>query len=164
MIVNVKTQELSPGITAMTFTGRLIRGNKWNDIEFVIRERIQQGLRNLVLDFSGLKYIDSAGIGFLAVCIGLIEKAGGRVAIAGVTDQNLEIAPYDELINKEAEIIGVSDHLAQEIPQLFDLVLAGKLNAGAMINQTIPLDEKAINETMDSLEKFSDAVRVVITP
>jgi anti-anti-sigma factor len=85
MIVNVKTQELSPGITAMTFTGRLIRGNKWNDIEFVIRERIQQGLRNLVLDFSGLKYIDSAGIGFLAVCIGLIEKAGGRVAIAGAT-------------------------------------------------------------------------------
>ena len=73
---------------------------------------------------------------------------------------------YKDEIRKEfkAEIIGVSDHLAQEIPQLFDLVLAGKLNAGAMINQTIPLDEKAINETMDSLEKFSDAVRVVITP
>lgn len=88
----------------------------------------------------------------------------GRAAIAGVTDRNLEIAPYDELINKEAEIIGVSDHLAREIPQLFDLVLAGKLNAGAMITQTIPLDEKAINETMDRLEHFSDAVRVVITP
>lgn len=88
----------------------------------------------------------------------------GRVAIAGVTDRNLEIAPYDELINKEAEIIGVSDHLAQEIPQLFDLVLAGKLNAGAMITQTIPLDEKLINETMDRLKNFSDDVRVVITP
>jgi 2-desacetyl-2-hydroxyethyl bacteriochlorophyllide A dehydrogenase len=88
----------------------------------------------------------------------------GRVAIAGVTDRNLEIAPYDELINKEAEIIGVSDHLAQEIPQLFDLVMAGKLNAGSMITQTIPLDEIAINKTMDRLEKFSDDVRVVITP
>jgi anti-sigma B factor antagonist len=87
MIVNVKTHELSPGITAMTFTGRLIRGNKWNDIEFVIRERIKQGLRKLVLDFSELNYINSAGIGFVAVCIGLMEQEGGRLAISGAAGQ-----------------------------------------------------------------------------
>jgi anti-sigma B factor antagonist len=101
MVVYVKTQELSPGITAMTFTGRLIRGNKWNDIEFVVRERIQQGLRNLVLDFRGLNYIDSAGIGFLAVCIGLMEKAGGRIAIAGATGhvkQLLEMTHLDRAV------------------------------------------------------------------
>jgi anti-sigma B factor antagonist len=87
MIVNIKTHELSPGITAMTFTGRLIRGNKWNDVEFVIRERIKQGLRRLVLDFSELDYIDSAGIGFVAVCIGLIEQQGGKLAISGAAGQ-----------------------------------------------------------------------------
>ena len=77
MIVNVKT-ELSPDITAMTFGGRLIRGNKWNnDVEYVIRERVVQGLRKLVLDFCELNYIDSAGIGFVAVCIGLMEQEGG---------------------------------------------------------------------------------------
>jgi hypothetical protein len=54
MIVNVKTHDLSPDITAMTFSGRLIRGNKWNDVEYVIRERVVQGLRKLVLDFSEL--------------------------------------------------------------------------------------------------------------
>ena len=67
MIVNVKTHELSPDITAMSFTGRLIRGHRWNDIEHVIRERVEQGVRKLVLDFSGLEYIDSSGIGFIAV-------------------------------------------------------------------------------------------------
>jgi anti-sigma B factor antagonist len=107
MIVYVKTQELSPGITAMTFTGRLIRGNKWNDIEYVIRERIQQGLRNLVLDFSDLSYIDSAGIGFIAVCLGLMEKAGGRVAIAGATGHVKELLEMTHL-----------DHAAAIYPDL----------------------------------------------
>ena len=87
MIVNIKTQELSPDITVMTFTGRLIRGNKWNDVEFVIRERVKQGLRNLILDFSELSYIDSAGIGFVAVCIGLMEQDGGKLAISGAAGQ-----------------------------------------------------------------------------
>jgi anti-sigma B factor antagonist len=107
MIVYVKTHELSPGITAMTFTGRLIRGNKWNDIEYVIRERIQQGLRNLVLDFSDLSYIDSAGIGFIAVCLGLMEKAGGRVAVAGATGHVKELLEMTHL-----------DHVAAIYPDL----------------------------------------------
>ena len=99
----------------MTFAGRLIRGNKWNDIEYVIRERIQQGLRNLVLDFSGLKYIDSAGIGFLAVCIGLIEKAGGRVAIAGATGhvkQLLEMTHLNSIVMMHPDLASAHSALA----------------------------------------------------
>ena len=115
MIVNVKTQELSPGITAMTFTGRLIRGNKWNDIEYVIRERIEQGLRNLVLDFSGLKYMDSAGIGFLAVCVGLMKEAGGRVAISGATGhvkQLLELTHLNSIVAVHPDLASAHSALA----------------------------------------------------
>ena len=91
MIVNVKIHELSPDISAMAFTGRLIRGHQWNDVEFVIRERVDRGLRKLVLDFSGLNYIDSAGIGFVAVCVSMLEQAGGRIAIAGAAGQVKEL-------------------------------------------------------------------------
>lgn len=49
----------------------------------------------------------------------------GRLAIAGLTDKKFEIAPYADLLNKEAEIIGVSDHLAQEIPELIHWVQRG---------------------------------------
>src|SRR5438445_6340190 len=52
----------------------------------------------------------------------------GRAALAGLTDQTIEIAPYDELLNKEAEIIGVSDHLAQELPLLLEWASQGKLD------------------------------------
>jgi anti-sigma B factor antagonist len=97
MIVNVKTHELSPGVTAMSFTGRLIRGHRWNDVEYVIRERVEQGVRKLVLDFSGLEYIDSSGIGFIAVCVSVIEKAGGRLAVAGAAGHVKELLKMTHL-------------------------------------------------------------------
>jgi len=88
----------------------------------------------------------------------------GRAALVGLTKENLEIAPYTEVLNKESEIIGVSDHLASEIPLLLELARIGQLDLAHGIIKTIPLDADAINATLDGLEKFSDDVRVVITP
>jgi propanol-preferring alcohol dehydrogenase len=67
-------------------------------------------------------------------------------------------------LNKEAEIIGVSDHLASEIPVLLELARTGKLDLAHGIIRTIPLEAGVINATLDGLERFSDDVRVVVTP
>jgi propanol-preferring alcohol dehydrogenase len=87
----------------------------------------------------------------------------GRAALVGLTEETLEIAPYSELLNKEAEIIGVSDHLASEIPLLLDLARTGKLDLSHGVIRTIPLEAGAVNGVLDRLEKFGDDVRVVIT-
>jgi 2-desacetyl-2-hydroxyethyl bacteriochlorophyllide A dehydrogenase len=88
----------------------------------------------------------------------------GRAALVGLTQETFEIAPYSELLNKEAEIIGVSDHLASEIPLLLDLARTGKLDLSHGIIRTVPLEADAVNGVLDRLEKFGDDVRVVITP
>lgn len=88
----------------------------------------------------------------------------GRAALVGLTPETLEIAPYPELLNKEAEIIGVSDHLASELPLLLDLARTGKLDLTQGITRTVPLEARAINGVLDRLEKFGDDVRVVVTP
>ena len=88
----------------------------------------------------------------------------GRALLVGITDKNFEIAPYGEVLNKEAEIIGVSDHLARELPLLIEWARQGRLDLSGVITQTVPLDAAAINDTLDRLEKFGDAVRVVVTP
>ncbi len=87
---------------------------------------------------------------------------GGRAALAGITQQGFEVAPYHELINKEAEIIGVSDHLAQEIPLLLEYARQGRLKLGPIVTRTVPLDAGAINATLDELERYGGAGRVVI--
>jgi propanol-preferring alcohol dehydrogenase len=88
----------------------------------------------------------------------------GRAALVGITDQTIEIAPYEEVLNKEAEIIGVSDHLASELPLLIEWVRQGKVSLSNVVSRTIPLDAEAINRTLDGLEKFGDEGRVVINP
>ena len=88
----------------------------------------------------------------------------GRALLVGIYDKNFEIAPYADVLNKEAEIIGVSDHLAQELPLLIEMVRQGRLDLSKVVTQTVPLDAVAINRTLDQLEKFGDSVRTVIVP
>ena len=88
----------------------------------------------------------------------------GRAALVGLTQETFAVAPYTELLNKEAEIIGVSDHLASEIPALLDLVRSGDLDLTHGVIRTISLEADAVNETLDRLEEFGDDVRVVIMP
>ena len=86
----------------------------------------------------------------------------GRAALVGLTRDAFEISPYRELLNKEAEIIGVSDHLASEIPVLLDFARTGRLDLSGGLIRTIPLDTAAINAALDGLEHFGDDVRSVI--
>jgi 2-desacetyl-2-hydroxyethyl bacteriochlorophyllide A dehydrogenase len=88
----------------------------------------------------------------------------GRLAIAGISPERFSISPYMDLINREAEIIGVSDHLAQEIPMLLKWVQDGKLILGDIITKSVPLDAGEINQILDQLESFGQDVRVVIKP
>jgi propanol-preferring alcohol dehydrogenase len=95
-----------------------------------------------------------------------VESVGifGRITLVGLNEKKIEINPYVELLGKEAEIIGVSDHLASEIPTLIDFVQAGKLDLSKVISHTIPLDVDLVNETFDQLDTYSHTGRVVITP
>jgi len=86
----------------------------------------------------------------------------GRAAIAGLTQEGFEIAPYSELLSKEAEIIGVSDHLASEIPMLLGFVREGKLDLSRDIIRAVPLQAAAVNAALDGLEHFAGDVRTVI--
>jgi propanol-preferring alcohol dehydrogenase len=88
----------------------------------------------------------------------------GRAAIAGITERTAEFAPYTELINREAEIIGVSDHLAQELPQLLAWARSGKLDLSGVVTQAVPLESRAINAVLDQLEGATETVRAVIRP
>jgi propanol-preferring alcohol dehydrogenase len=88
----------------------------------------------------------------------------GRAALAGITDRPMEIFPYHELLNKEAEIIGVSDHLAQELPQLLEFARKSQLELGSAITRVVPLEAAEINRTLDQLEEFGEEVRVVVVP
>lgn len=87
----------------------------------------------------------------------------GRAALAGLTDRQVSFSPYHDLLNREAEIIGVSDHLATELRQLIGLVERGQLDLTAVVTQRVPLEAAAINRVLDDLEGFGGDVRAVVS-
>src|SRR6516165_9050105 len=82
----------------------------------------------------------------------------GRAALAGLTNESISISPYLELINREAEIIGVSDHLASEIPALIEFARNGKLQFPANTLRPVNLDARQINSELDQLQHSIDHV------
>lgn len=86
----------------------------------------------------------------------------GRAVLVGITDRTFEIAPYADLLMKEAQVLGAADHLAQELPLLLEMVRRRLLDLSKVISATIPLDAKAINQVLDRLERGEAGVRTVI--
>jgi threonine dehydrogenase-like Zn-dependent dehydrogenase len=87
----------------------------------------------------------------------------GRAALAGLTDREVSFSPYRELLSREAEVIGVSDHLETELRQLIGFVERGELDLSAVVTKTVPLDAAAINHALDQLGVFGGEVRTVVS-
>lgn len=92
------------------------------------------------------------------LCLGPL----GRAALVGLTPESMSIFPYPELINKEAEIIGVSDHLASELPVLLEFARSGQLRFPPETLRVVDLDAAQINAALDALQDSIDHVRTII--
>ena len=83
MIIGTKTRRIEPDITVVEISGHLNLGNNLMAIEGLIKRLIQEGSRKLILDLAALDYIDSAAIGMLVSCNGLMDSTGGQIRMAG---------------------------------------------------------------------------------
>lgn len=86
----------------------------------------------------------------------------GRAALVGLTNEVMSVSAYPELINKEAEIIGVSDHLASELELLMQLAIEGKLRFPKDALRSVSLDAAQINAALDAVTNSTDHIRTVI--
>jgi len=121
-------------------------------------EQIMDATKGKGADVS-LELIGSAKTMQQAVrCLGTL----GRAALVGLTAESMSIFPYTELINKEVEIIGVSDHLAAELPTLIELARSGKLRFPSDALRFVDLDAEQVNASLDAFQDSIDHVRTVI--
>lgn len=111
---------------------------------------------NVALEMIGLKQTMEQAVQSLSIL--------GRAVMAGIADEPFAIDSYRELLCREVEVIGSSDHLLWELPLLVEFVRQGKLDLSRVVTHTVPLEAGAINETMDALAQFGDQVRTVIVP
>jgi D-arabinose 1-dehydrogenase-like Zn-dependent alcohol dehydrogenase len=147
--------ELNPAKLASiaTLGGIAIDANKGDPVE-----QIREATNGRGVDVS-LELIGSAKTMRQAVqCLAVF----GRAALVGLTAESMSVFPYTELINKEAEIIGVSDHLSSELPALLEFARSGKLRFPPETLRVVDLDAPQVNAALDSFQNSIDHVRTVI--
>jgi D-arabinose 1-dehydrogenase-like Zn-dependent alcohol dehydrogenase len=111
---------------------------------------------DVTLELVGLPSTVQQAVGSLAIF--------GRAVMVGIGDQRVAFSPYNDLLLKEAQIVGSADHLAQEIPLLLELARRGDLSLSTVIGGTVPLEADPINEVLDRLEEGQAPIRTVILP
>jgi anti-sigma B factor antagonist len=107
MITDTKTRQVEPDITVFEISGRLSLGNTLMSVEAAVKKLIEGGARRMVLDVSGLEFIDSAGIGTLLSCAGQMHKDGGHMRIAGAQGRvkhAFEIVHIDRVAPIDADV------------------------------------------------------------
>lgn len=88
----------------------------------------------------------------------------GRAVAVGITHDEFGLDPYRDLVKREAEILGVSDHLSSEIDEILQWAAEGRIDIGRLVTATIPLEQPAVEEALVALERFGSGVRTVILP
>ena len=111
---------------------------------------------DVALELIGLPATMSQAVGVLGIF--------GRAVLVGITDRPFAVDSYRELIGREAEIIGGSDHLMTELPGLLAMAESGALDLSKVVTRYVPLAAGPVNAVMDELAAFRGDSRSVIVP
>jgi anti-sigma B factor antagonist len=75
---------LDSGVLALTLTGTMTMGTQLQKFEWMVEELTKNQQTRIVVDMSGITYIDSSAIGALVACHSLVKQSGGQFRLAGL--------------------------------------------------------------------------------
>jgi anti-sigma B factor antagonist len=79
------------GIVILDLKGRLIVGEPVSSLREKVREMIDDGKLNIILDLENVDYIDSTGLGGLVISFTSVKKSGGALKILKLSKRNIEL-------------------------------------------------------------------------
>lgn len=83
MALEINEKEIAPGTAVIALEGNVMRGPDGERIESVLNTALDQGRRRIIFDLTGVKRIDSTGIGRFIYSLNKVEETGGKLWMAG---------------------------------------------------------------------------------
>jgi anti-sigma B factor antagonist len=78
-------------------SGKLALGRESQRIESLVEELVRKGSQRVIVDMSGVEYIDSAGIGMVALAAGKLKEAGGKLAVVAGEGRVLQLLTLTQM-------------------------------------------------------------------
>lgn len=91
------TERENEDVTILDLEGDIIMGGGSVHLRETIRRLVDAGRKNLLLNFAGIKYMDSSGIGELVSGLTLLNREGGQMSLFGVTARVEEVLALSSL-------------------------------------------------------------------
>ncbi len=108
---------------------------------------------DIVIDYTG-------NLGAIKTAFSLIHK-GGRIVMVGLPNGTMEIDPTEDIIYKEATVVGVTGRLMYKTwEQCAELINSGKFNIGAAISGVYPLRD--YQKAFDAIHEGAPGKMVLI--
>jgi len=84
-------QKLQGDIMVMELSGKLVGGPNFDKVHLEIKDLLDQGNRKFILDFSGVAYISSIGLGMITASYQSIRKADGILKLCSLNKRTLSV-------------------------------------------------------------------------
>jgi len=91
MLLRIDEREAGPGIVLVELTGRFALGRESQRLEAIVDGLVKARRTRAILDLTGVNYVDSAGIGLIALSAGRLKEAGGLLVAVSPEGRVLEM-------------------------------------------------------------------------
>ncbi len=99
------------GIAILDLEGRLTAGEPAALVRQRVRDEMEKGRRNFILNLQQVDFIDSTGLGALVMCFTSLQPSGGSVKLVNLNRRNVELlvltklATVFEIFNDEQDAV-----------------------------------------------------------
>jgi anti-anti-sigma factor len=111
MLLQIQEREIASGIRLVELKGKLALGRESQRVEALVDDLTRSRHLRAIFDVTHLDYIDSAGIGMLALACGKMKEAGGKLAVVAPEGRVLQLLKLTQMI----AILSVSATLHEAI-------------------------------------------------
>jgi anti-sigma B factor antagonist len=91
MILEADLERVDPITAVFRLTGRMTLGMRLREMESKITDIADHGIEKLILDLSGIEYVDSAGLGALMIIYGNMKVRGGQLRLVAPAAKVLDL-------------------------------------------------------------------------
>jgi anti-sigma B factor antagonist len=91
MILEVELERVDATTAVFRLTGRMTLGMRLREMESRITDIAGQGIEKLILDLSGIEFLDSAGLGALMIIYGNMKLRGGQLRLVAPAARVLDV-------------------------------------------------------------------------
>jgi anti-sigma B factor antagonist len=98
MLLQIEEHDLASGVRLVELKGKLAVGRESQRVETLVDDLVEDAHLRAIFDVTHVDYIDSAGIGMLALISGKMREAGGRLVFVAAEGRVLQMLKMTQII------------------------------------------------------------------